>query len=354
MHQKSQQERNNNNPRAFQSVEHRFPITNGSLYTSIDGRLPVIHNYRRHHNNKGIKTETLSKNVALHSNHLKQVAQLSPACLNCEMDSCPSHSNLHHLSPHYVNKKLHLMPQNNVLMPNRMSVSEETLHPAIVYHRPNVMKSSRNLVRLNRMRLSKSEDSLNDLQIVKSPAKNLEYTSSSEDEFVVETQNDERSFDSISSKSCYSITTEANGDFEFYQNKSNLNIPRPYISKPNNDGLGFRITRSNSKQSLENLQAFITEREVNKLQRSNSYMTLEDRKKCKQRKQLLRSNSKLSDCTQNIRQKIKSVEYLPNSNSSTVYIEDVFYYDVNSNKDNQRKHVGSVPDFKKIFISEYI
>lgn len=38
------------NIRAFQAVEHRFPITNGSLYTSIDGRLPVVHNYRR---NKG-------------------------------------------------------------------------------------------------------------------------------------------------------------------------------------------------------------------------------------------------------------------------------------------------------------
>lgn len=40
----SQQERS----KSLQHTEHRFPITNGSLYTSIDGRLPVIHNYRRH------------------------------------------------------------------------------------------------------------------------------------------------------------------------------------------------------------------------------------------------------------------------------------------------------------------
>lgn len=25
----------------------RFPITNGSLFTSLDGRIPIIHNYRR-------------------------------------------------------------------------------------------------------------------------------------------------------------------------------------------------------------------------------------------------------------------------------------------------------------------
>lgn len=39
---------NQDRTKSLQQVEHRFPITNGSLYTSIDGRLPVIHNYRRH------------------------------------------------------------------------------------------------------------------------------------------------------------------------------------------------------------------------------------------------------------------------------------------------------------------
>jgi hypothetical protein len=43
----------NQHVRALQTVEHRFPITNGSLYTSIDGRLPVIHNYRRHKDQRG-------------------------------------------------------------------------------------------------------------------------------------------------------------------------------------------------------------------------------------------------------------------------------------------------------------
>ncbi|GJQ88485.1 hypothetical protein Trydic_g13461, partial [Trypoxylus dichotomus] len=36
--------------KSFQIVgnEPKFPITNGSLYTSVDGRVPIIHNYRRH------------------------------------------------------------------------------------------------------------------------------------------------------------------------------------------------------------------------------------------------------------------------------------------------------------------
>lgn len=35
-------------------IRQKFPITNGSLYTSIDGHMPVIHNYRRQ---KGKKSQ---------------------------------------------------------------------------------------------------------------------------------------------------------------------------------------------------------------------------------------------------------------------------------------------------------
>lgn len=38
--------------RTRQQDGHKFPITNGSLYTSIDGHLPIIHNYRRHKGKK--------------------------------------------------------------------------------------------------------------------------------------------------------------------------------------------------------------------------------------------------------------------------------------------------------------
>lgn len=124
-------------------------------------------------------------------------------------------------------------------------------------------------------------------------------------------------------------------------------------------------------RSFESLQAFV-EVEQNDLknnninnskaplQRSNS--TIEDRGRGRSGKKLLRSNSKLSDCTHqfnNIRQKIKSVEYLPNSNASTIFIEetnDCSHYYQNDNRRGCRnsKCTGSVPDLKKVFISEYI
>lgn len=45
---------NSQERRLFQNNDHKFPITNGSLYTSIDGRLPIIHNYRRPKDSRGI------------------------------------------------------------------------------------------------------------------------------------------------------------------------------------------------------------------------------------------------------------------------------------------------------------
>lgn len=121
-------------------------------------------------------------------------------------------------------------------------------------------------------------------------------------------------------------------------------------------------------RSWESLQAFMDVEPVEEknnnalkasLQRSNS--TIEDRNRGRNNKKLLRSNSKLSDCSHqlnNIRQKIKSVEYLPNSNASTIFIEEL--NDYSSRYPNGRRGsrnnrcAGSVPDLKKVFISEYI
>lgn len=41
-------ERQKTFPTVLLGNEPKFPITNGSLYTSVDGRIPIIHNYRRH------------------------------------------------------------------------------------------------------------------------------------------------------------------------------------------------------------------------------------------------------------------------------------------------------------------
>lgn len=185
-----------------------------------------------------IQLEKQSSNVTLHSSvlnrhELHKSAAKFPSCTSCELDLCPSHSNLHHLSPSYINKQLNLMQQNsnppktnpNILsqnaqqshnlllkdysmlqqkrsvptlegnlfhggrqmfvtkkvLPNRASYSQESLdllqeNHDHFYHRNsdmglnmlvnnNVVKNSRNLARLNRMRLSRSEDSLNDLEV---------------------------------------------------------------------------------------------------------------------------------------------------------------------------------------------
>lgn len=129
----------------------------------------------------------------MHSSHLirqdlvKDNPPKYPSCSNCEADLCPSHSNLHHLSPQYINRQLNLLQQNRNLLvtknvlPGRVSQSQESLYVTDTQGRPyffrnsdmnlnassnnHVMKNSRNLVRLNKMRLSRSEDSLNNLQV---------------------------------------------------------------------------------------------------------------------------------------------------------------------------------------------
>lgn len=183
-----------------------------------------------------MQQENLSSNVTLHSTLLnRQEMNKStpkfPSCTSCELDLCPSHSNLHHLTPSYINKQLNLLQPSNSskhaqnlsgqikqnqnlhlkdygmvqqkhsiplldgnlfyrgrqmfinkkVLPNRVSHSQESLdllndNRDNYYHRnsdmglnmlvnQNPLRSSRNLARLNRMRLSRSEDSLNDLDV---------------------------------------------------------------------------------------------------------------------------------------------------------------------------------------------
>ncbi|XP_045469245.1 uncharacterized protein LOC123676947 [Harmonia axyridis] len=405
------------NIKVLQTVEHRFPITNGSLYTSIDGRLPVIHNYRRNKDQRGIKLDT-SSNPSLHTSHLKRPDMPLFNCPNCETDQCPSHSNLHHLSPNYINQKLNALHQNNMVfqpLPLRNTISHESLGINNIEENPvyvssglnnSILKNSRNLVRLNRMKLSKSEDSLSEIKMSASGLSNsskplltivddklkikqsneqiLDYSSSDEeyDDNVVQTN-----FDTLSSRSSCSITTEANEDFHFYQssqiNPSNekkmIENINNHLEKFNNDLLLAKYSRCDtslesfapkntnssflkrvhSKRSLENFQAFLEDRQYceHEVKRSNSRMSLEDRNEKNKNKKLLRSGSKLSDCTHTIGKKIKSVEYLPNTNASTWVIENCKYVHRQNFENNDRQpfhYAGSVPDLKKVFISEYI
>lgn len=220
--------------------QQRFPITNGSLYTTVDGRLPIIHDYRQ---------------------------RRAPT---------------------------HCAPSND----------ESTLPPKIA---------------------------------------DASYTSSDCDD-------------------ANSITTEANGDFDFYQSGAEPALPAPDFDKINNNFLlakynSFRNTslenfepksqqrrpvrRSHSKRSLENFRLFLEDKA--NVERASLERPIASRHL------VSRSQSKLSDCTQNYKHKIKSVEYLPSTNASTWLIV--------GDASRLRKPPlggGSVPDLKKIFISEYI
>lgn len=276
------------------------------------------------------------------------------------------------------------------------------------------------MLRRDVLRLSKSEESIsnvhNDLKNFKqnpeafqkkkqsksSANEQLLDYSSSEEEYFTDSinMNDEnnQNFDTMSTESCCSITTDGNCDFEFYQNSSSFhltsagssanvtsldlsekdsNVICMHVSSPDDSeestprvlmqaqaesrlsrknsfiddiGPNFRITRSNSKRSLENFQAYISENSEAKMQRSNSYVSLGERPS--------RSNSKLPEQKpKNVGAKYKSAETLHQGKNSVVYIQN-FGIDSDEidkcNSNYKARYSGSVPDFKKIFISEYI
>lgn len=197
----------------YSATEPKFPITNGSLYTSIDGRLPIIHNYRRHKDNRGCQRPLAphSLNVNLHSSHLKRqeyvrsrqnitfnpaisnntVLQLKHNCPKCEnhvnvmYNPCypPLNQNfaaqqqLYHeqlygdRSP-YKPRLCHQEPRNRKPLHNRRSLSQDSLcvldnltpmMSRVEITRPRLVKSKRKRVALNN-RISRSEDCLNDIE----------------------------------------------------------------------------------------------------------------------------------------------------------------------------------------------
>lgn len=219
-------------PQQTERTHHKFPITNGSLYTSIDGRVPVIHNYRRQYRDRVRPSECMG----IHATHLRRQQQ------NCICQA-----------------RIKSFSQHSLLAANEK----------------------------RELRASRSVDD------VKSRLEHFKTNddSSSDDEYYPNNNNN----NTLSSESCCSITTDANCDFEFFQTK-----------KPNVAASQCRITRSNSKRSLENFQAYVDE--------ATGKLDVRSRKKG------------------------KSVEAL---NVNSIAGSNAFYG-------------GSAPDFRKIFISEYI
>lgn len=377
--------------------EPKFPITNGSLYTSIDGRLPIIHNYRRTKDRNGcVKTMPAnSLNVNLHSSHLRRqeyvrprhiqpVLQESP-CDKCETHGtsrpCQAALSAFVIQPN-VRRDVSFSKQRTIELRNRrqlrkrISVSEDSLYQFTVLdnrspvlsksdiNRPRLVKNKRNN-KLNG-RMTKSQDCLNDLQVdlhkfrqnpeafQKRDSRQSECASSDEEYFTdsVTVNDASGEYDGTSQSSC-SITTEANCDFDFYQSKAvdgmllgkgresevtgylgSKGEPTTYRTYARGD---LRITRSNSKRSLESFQAYVEEENVvQKVQRSNSFMTVGEHHRNGRYGGSRRITANV--CTQNFK-----------------YLQDV--YNQNELEEKQSKPAAysfSVPDFKKIFISEYI
>lgn len=196
--------------------------------------------------------------------------------------------------------------------------------------------------------------------------------SSSEDEYYPDSMN-QNTFDSLSSKSSCSITTEANCDFDFYQSELRVDLSREGVknfttndgniifvgnspsktykltpkvnkkldSRSSNDLLNFKIKRSNSKRSLENLQAYVDENQFGML-KSNSFVTLDDNDQ-HDHETKLRNYQKSLDSLEDFGR--KTILEVNNDVNPRIYRLRI---------NNNVQYGGSVPDFKKIFISDYI
>lgn len=243
---------------------HKFPITNGSLYTSIDGRVPVIHNYRRQYKDRTTKLNNiephLSLSMGIHATHLRRQQQQQHTCF-CQQKSF-SHHNL--LNP----------GNNNELRQHQSKSVDDVIKNHFIHQEPYQINSNTKLQIMN------EDDS----------------SAGSDEDYNNHT---------LSSESCCSITTDANCDFEFFQAAKKP----PSIRRASD----FRITRSNSRRSLENFQAYVDE--------ATGKMDVKCRKKGKSVENL--------------------IEQQQQQEESGMMAGSAFYG-------------GSAPDFRKIFISEYI
>lgn len=378
-----------------------------------------------------------------------------------------SHSNLKH-----HNKKLS-SSQNSL---SDVSVIENELRKLRL---GNLSKSQNNLNEINvtqrdiqKFRINPEMYQKQNLNLPKkSSEKDIE---SSDDEYFNHSINytdDFKNYDTISSLSCCSITTEANGDFEFFAQQNdakpatyqlgndentaqspsndsyimklnpnlnqNRNYPvmrsfKPLMCKTSTDSSStasnsysdnktnrnnhnclksdlcrnFRIRRSNSKQSLNNLDTYIKDSTNNnvKLERSNSNRscglfrgdynkgTYVIRSNSNRSYDIMRSNPNLSDANQIVQRKPSITHVnLRNLNSSCIHFnEKNEKYNKHLGRDNLKvdKHRvsvpvlsmeslssmlnqkgvsyldngdvcnhnygGSVPDFKKVFVTDFI
>nr|CAD7197550.1 unnamed protein product [Timema douglasi] len=188
--------------------EHaKFPITNGSLFTTVDGRHPVIHKYRTR---KGTRTPVPHilpqfTSVELTESHLQGNKALQEFLLHNFSDS------IHH-HPGFMRKNL------------KDSKQTITIEPEFNSLRPS-LSSEHDVGRNIDIPL------LDDLHI-DMPNQSLGCKGDLNSELKEYDEENEPIYATLSSHSCCSATTAANDDFDFYQHETN-DIPKLRKSKVN-------------------------------------------------------------------------------------------------------------------------
>ncbi|RZF49084.1 hypothetical protein LSTR_LSTR008370 [Laodelphax striatellus] len=178
----------------------RFPLTNGSLFTSLDGRIPVIHHYRRC---KGVRTSALppyclNLNLAARFPHSMSAAAAA-AGVGADVGSGSQlHANLVAAAG---------AAESNVYR-SKEQLDRPAVAPTLLTQRLSTadLRGADNIRRLRESLFLDAE------------------ASSSEDEDGDDEEDDaaeteEPLYATLSSRSVCSATTAANDDFEFYQRR---------------------------------------------------------------------------------------------------------------------------------------
>ncbi|XP_054268975.1 uncharacterized protein LOC128990569 [Macrosteles quadrilineatus] len=219
----------------------RFPITNGSLFTSLDGRIPIIHNYRR---TKGVRTTG-----PLPSYHVNQ--RYRPPT-----PPPPSVTE----APHMGGGQL----RNNIIVAD-INCDRKTESPLSPFKEVPVHKKEQ--VQCYTQRLNTSE--LRDTNLPSFP-QNIQQL---RETLFLENQDSEDSYEefeetceepiyaTLSSRSACSATTAANDDFEFYQQETPRE-PKTH-SGFKSSSVRRRISRSSSIDRILSQQGSDEETESN-------------------------------------------------------------------------------------------
>ncbi|PNF23937.1 hypothetical protein B7P43_G10037 [Cryptotermes secundus] len=212
--QSSNQLQSQQQQQTLQQEPVKFPITNGSLFTSVDGRLPIIHNYRRGMRTNGaVPSQIISMGlpVAQTRRHelLQRLISLNKAAIENQ------HSDLFKERTSDETCKL----------PQIFSEKSCDFQVYLQTGRDTIEKKATNPITHNSRQQNETGSVLTDFGIgnlnSEEPSSDCEDYLNSEglNEYNVDDDDDEPIYATLSSRSCCSATTAANDDFEFFQHE---------------------------------------------------------------------------------------------------------------------------------------